>query len=114
MDTGSAVGRQEGVTEKQLVDLPRYQTSEAFSDVERLVLDLAVHMAATPVDVPADLTTSLRRHLSATQLVELSAAIAWENYRARFNRVHGVRPVGLAEGRACVLPERPPVAAPRA
>jgi hypothetical protein len=36
--------------------------------------------------------------------VELAAAIAWENYRARFNRVFGVRPVGFSDGAACVLP----------
>ncbi len=28
----------------------------------------------------------LRRHLTERQLVELTTAIAWENYRARFNR----------------------------
>jgi hypothetical protein len=39
--------------------------------------------------------------------VELAAAIAWENYRARFNRVFGVRPLGFSgEGAFCALPER--------
>jgi alkylhydroperoxidase family enzyme len=31
----------------------------------------------------------LRRHFNEAQLVELATAIAWENYRGRFNRVFG-------------------------
>ena len=101
------MGRALGIAEAQLRDLDRYQSSVAFSPLERLVLDLAVAMAQTPADVPAELTEALRRHLDEGQLVELASAIAWENYRARFNRVFGVRPAGfLAEGAFCVLPER--------
>lgn len=96
-----------GISEAQLRDLDRYESSPAFDRLERLVLDLAVAMAATPADIPAELGEELRRHFDEAQLVELAAAIAWENYRARFNRVFGVRPAGfLAEGAFCVLPER--------
>ncbi len=48
----------------------------------------------------------LRQRFDEAQLVELAAATAWENYRARFNRVFGVRPVGFCEGAFCALPER--------
>ena len=99
------MGRELGVTEDQLRDLSVYRESLAFSAVERLVLDLAVAMAAAPVEVPADLRTRLRRHFTEAQLVELAATLAWENYRARFNRVFGVRPVGYSAGAFCVLPE---------
>jgi len=94
-----------GIDEQQLLDLPRYQTSAAFSPLERLVLDLSVAMARTPADVPAELRARLDQHLDQAQQVELAAAIAWENYRARFNRVFGVRPAGFSEGAFCVLPE---------
>jgi alkylhydroperoxidase family enzyme len=99
------VGRELGVTEEQLRDLPRYQESEAFSDEERLVIDLAVEMAKIPVELPPKLMEKLRKHFDEAQLVELAAAIAWENYRARFNRVFGVRSVGFSEGSFCTLPE---------
>jgi alkylhydroperoxidase family enzyme len=95
------------VTEEQLRDMPRYRESPAFSDVERLAIDLAVEMGKPRVDVPAELMSRLREHLDETQLVELAAQIAWENYRARFNRVFGVQPVGFSEGAFCALPERP-------
>lgn len=95
-----------GISEEQLRELDRYQSSAAFNPLERLVLDLAVAMAQAPADVPPHLTDALRAHFDEGQLVELASAIAWENYRARFNRVFGVQPAGfLAEGAFCVLPE---------
>ncbi len=96
-----------GVTEQQLRELSRYRESEAFDELERLVLDLAVEMSRTPVDVPAELTEALRRHFDEAQMVELSASIAWESYRARFNRVFGVQAPGYSQGAFCALPERP-------
>jgi alkylhydroperoxidase family enzyme len=94
-----------GVTEEQLRDLPRYRESPVFSEEERLVIELAVEMAGIPVEIPPELLEKLRQHFDEAQLVELAAAIAWENYRARFNRVFGVRPVGFSEGAYCPLPE---------
>lgn len=95
------------MTEEQLRELPRYHESPAFDADERLVLDLAVVMARTPVELPRELEKRLRRRFDEPQIVELAAALAWEGYRARFNRVLDVRPVGFAEGGACALPERP-------
>jgi alkylhydroperoxidase family enzyme len=95
-----------GVTEQQLLDLPRYETSEAFDELERGALDLAVAMAKTPTEIPGELMQGLRRLFDEAQLVELAAAIAWEHYRARFNRVFGVRSSGFSEGAFCPLPER--------
>ncbi len=107
MDIGSAVGRELGVTEEQLRDLPRYRESEAFSEEERLAISLAEEMVKTPVEIPPELSEKLRQHFDEAQLVELAATIARENHRARFNRVFGVRPVGFSKGDFCVLPERP-------
>jgi alkylhydroperoxidase family enzyme len=97
-----------GVTEEQIRDLPRYRESPAFSEEERLVMDLAVEMARTPVEIPSDLRERLRRHFDEAQLVELAANTAWENYRARFNLVFGVRPAGFSTGAVCALPEHHP------
>jgi alkylhydroperoxidase family enzyme len=97
-----------GVTEQQLLDLARYETSAAFTDVERAALDIAVAMAKAPTNIPPELTERLRAHFDEAQLVEISAAIAWENYRARFNRVFGVQPSGFSEGAYCALPEKYP------
>jgi alkylhydroperoxidase family enzyme len=94
------------MTEAQLRDLPVYRTSTAFSPLERLVLDYAVEMTKTPVEVPDTLFAELRRQLDEAQLVELTAAIAWENYRARFDHALGIEAQGFSEGAYCPLPER--------
>ena len=95
-----------GVTEQQLQEIGRYRESSAFSADERLALDLAVEMSKSPVAVPDDLLARLHERFSEAQLVELTAAIAWEGYRARFNLVFGVSAVGFSEGAVCALPER--------
>jgi alkylhydroperoxidase family enzyme len=94
-----------GVTQQQLMELPRYRTSDAFTEEERAVIDLAAMMAGAPADVPDELLARLRKTLDETQLVELAASIAWENYRARFNRVFRVQPSGFSEGAFCAVPE---------
>ena len=37
----------------------------------------------------------------------LTATIAWENYRARFDHVFGIESQGFSEGTYCALPEQP-------
>ena len=106
-DIGTALGRALGITEQQLLDLHRYESSPAFDELDRLVLDLAVVMARTPTVMPDDLMARLRAHFDERQLVELTSAIAWEHYRGRFNQVFGIQPSGFSEGTFCVLPENP-------
>jgi len=99
-----------GVTEDELADLARYETSDRFSATDKLVLDLAVAMSSTPAEVSDELRTELLRHFTKGQLAEIAATIAWENHRARLNRALGVRPAGFSDGAYCVLPERHPPA----
>src|SRR5437764_855110 len=120
MDIGSAVGRAAGVTDAQLRALPEYRKSSRFSELERLVLDYAVAMTATPVDVSETLFGDLRRHFNDEQMIELTATIAWENYRARFDHALGIEAQGFSDGAYSVSPETPrrrsllePLAKPR-
>jgi 4-carboxymuconolactone decarboxylase len=84
--------------------LPEYRNSELFSEPERLVLEYADALARTPVEVPDTLFARLRAQYSEAQLVELTAMIAWENYRARFNHAFGIESEGFSEGAVCALP----------
>jgi alkylhydroperoxidase family enzyme len=63
--------------------------SNLFDSDEKLVLELADAITATPAEVSPDLRERLKKRFSTPQLVELGAAIALENYRARSNRVSG-------------------------
>jgi AhpD family alkylhydroperoxidase len=105
LDIASAIGAKSGITPEQLADLPRYRESDHFDETEKLVLDYATAMTATPSDVPDELFEALRARFDERQLVELTSAIAIENYRARFNWAFGIEPQGFTKG-ACALPER--------
>jgi alkylhydroperoxidase family enzyme len=106
MDIGSAVGRKEGLTERQLMELADFEHSDAFNDLEKAALRFATHLTETPAQVPDEVFDALRPHFTPQQLVELASAIAWENYRARFNRAFAVEAEGFAEGNVCAVPTR--------
>ena len=61
-----------------------------FDQAERLVIELADAMADTPSNISDDLYARLREKFSEEQLLQLGAQVAFENYRARLNRVFNV------------------------
>lgn len=61
-----------------------------FTDTERLVIQLADSMVATPANISDDLYSRLHAEFSEEQLMEVAAQIAFENFRARWNRVFDV------------------------
>ena len=61
-----------------------------FSKDELLVIELADAMANTPSNISDDLYARLREKFSEEQLLQLGGQIAFENYRARLNRVFDV------------------------
>jgi alkylhydroperoxidase family enzyme len=84
--------------------LHSWRDSDAFTPLERLVLELADAITATPATPRPDVLDQLRKHLQERQIVELALTIAWEGLRARFNRAFGVQPQDYAAGAYCVLP----------
>ena len=106
MDIGSAVGRRTGVTEQQLQEFQDFETSPAFSPLERAVIRYSIAMSRTPADVGDAVFQELRGPLDDRQIVELTASIAIENYRARFNRAFAIQSEGFSEGAFCALPAR--------
>lgn len=61
-----------------------------FNDTERLVIELADAVTITPANVSDDLYGRMRNQFSEEQLMQLGAQIAFENYRARWNRIFDV------------------------
>ena len=72
------------------------------------MLDYSTALSQTPARVSDEQVESLREHLDDEQLVELTAMIAWENFRARFNRGFDVGDQGYSQGAFCALPEEHP------
>ncbi len=95
------------MSEEKIRALPDYQGSSLFSETEKVVLQYTDGMTSTPVDVPDELFSQLKQKFSEAQLVELTAAIAWENYRARFDHAFGIESEGFSERSYCAVPVRP-------
>jgi AhpD family alkylhydroperoxidase len=112
IDIASSAARKSGLRDAQLLALPRYRDSDRFSELEKLVLDYAVGVSRTPVDVSDELFAALREHFDERQLVELTSAIAIENLHARFNAALGIGSAGFTEGMVCAAPEPAGAAAP--
>ena len=67
-------------------------------------MEYADAMTQTPVGVADELFQKLRKNFTDAQLVELTATLAWENYRARFDHAFGVESEGFTQGSYCALP----------
>jgi alkylhydroperoxidase family enzyme len=63
---------------------------EAFAPADLALLRMADAMADTPSNVSDELYRELRQHFSEEQVIELTATAAFENFRARYNRVFDV------------------------
>jgi AhpD family alkylhydroperoxidase len=105
IDLASQIARRSGLSDEQLLALSRYRDSGLFTDLEKLVMDYAVGMSRTPVDVPEAVFAGLRQHLDAAQLVELTHHIALENMRGRFNGAFRVGAAGFSDGMVCAVPD---------
>jgi alkylhydroperoxidase family enzyme len=87
--------------EAKLQAAANWRDSEIFSAEERLALDYAERMTITGQRVDDTLFARLKERFSEAQIVELTAAVALENFRRKFNPALGVEGQGF-----CLLPER--------
>jgi len=94
VDINSAVGRKAGLSDDKLLAV-RGDDLRIFNDTEGMVIELADAMATAPSNISDELYARLRNQFSEEQLMELSAQIAFENFRARLNRVFDIGSDGL-------------------
>ena len=106
------MGSSEGLGEEKILAVPRHRESAVFSALERLVIDYAEALTRTPAEATDAMVDELARALSHESLVELTAVIAWENFRARFNRGFDVASQDFAEGAVCPIPDHAPPSSP--
>ncbi|HWM98400.1 MAG TPA: carboxymuconolactone decarboxylase family protein [Streptosporangiaceae bacterium] len=110
VDLGSQICRNSGFSDEELLALPRYQSSDLFTDREKAALDYAVAVMRTPVEVTDELFARVRSYFDDRQLVEITALLTLVNLD-RFNAAFGIGSAGFSEGMVCVPPDRPdPVA----
>lgn len=90
----------EGGVEK-LTEVTTWRDSVLFSQAERLALEYAECITYTDRKVDDVLVDELKKHYSDAQIVELTAAIAMENFRSKFNPALGIEAQGF-----CMVPKR--------
>jgi alkylhydroperoxidase family enzyme len=106
VDLGSQICRNSGLSDEELLALPRYRQSELFTEREKTALDYVVGVMRTPVDVSDELFTRMQQHFTNEQLVEITALLTVVNLD-RFNAAFGIGSAGFSAGMVCLLPDRP-------
>ncbi|HEX5452675.1 MAG TPA: hypothetical protein VFX06_02685 [Stellaceae bacterium] len=86
---------------EKLADVGQWRDSARFSEAERVALEYAERMTITGQSVDDALFARLREHYTDAQIVELTAAIALENFRSKFNPALRIEAQGF-----CLLPPR--------
>ncbi|MCL3859783.1 carboxymuconolactone decarboxylase family protein [Actinotalea sp. K2] len=102
LDFGYFVAHTDGLDLTKVREVPRWRTSEVFTDVERAVMEYAEAMSTTPLTVTDTMVEGLVDRLGAPAVVELTQVIALENMRSRFNSAAGLQSQGFSE--VCELP----------
>jgi alkylhydroperoxidase family enzyme len=106
VDLGSQICRNSGLSDEELLALPRYRSSDLFTDREKAALDYTTGVMRTPVDVSDEVFARLKEHFSDKQIVEITALLTLVNVD-RFNAAFGIGSAGFSAGQVCVLPDRP-------
>lgn len=86
---------------EKLAEVTTWHDSTLFSEAERLALEYAERITYTDRKVDDALVDQLKKHYSDAQIVELTAAIAMENFRSKFNPALGIEAQGF-----CMVPKR--------
>lgn len=78
-----------------------WRASTLYSAAERAALEYAERMTITGQRVDDALFDQLKQHFDEAQIVELTAAVALENFRSKFNVPLQVEAQGF-----CIVPQR--------
>lgn len=85
----------------KVAEVTSWRDSKLFSDSERLALEYAERVTYTDQQVDDALFARLKANFTEAQIVELTAAIAFENFRSKFNPTLGVEAQSF-----CMVPKR--------
>ena len=109
LDFGYFLAHRDGLDERKVREVPRWRESDVFTTLERDVMEYAEAMTVTPPTVTDEMVSGLRDRLGDAAVVELTALVAIENERSRFNSAMGLASQGYSE--VCALPLASPATA---
>lgn len=104
IDFGTMLALRVGVSAQDVLAVPDYATSPAFSDLEKRAMAFADAATATPPRVTDDMVAALWAELGDAGVVELAHLVALENHRSRLNHALGITAQGFTDAAVCALP----------
>ena len=84
-----------GATEAKIAQVATALTSELFDDREKTALEYAEAITFTDRKVTEEMFARVRAYFSEPEIVELTAAVALENFRSKFNVALGIEAQGF-------------------
>ena len=85
----------------KVAEVLTWRDSKLFSPAERVALEYAEAITYTDRQVDDVLFAEVKKHFTEAQIVELTAVVALENFRSKFNPTLGVEAQGF-----CMVPKR--------
>ena len=86
---------QAGASEDKVRDVESAEKSALYTESERAAIAYAEAMTITGQRVTDALFARVRAHFDEAQVVELTAAVALENFRSKFNVALGIEAQGF-------------------
>ena len=86
-----------GLDEAKAREVPRWRQSDAFTPLERRVMEYAEAVSQTPPAVTDEMSAALLEELGAPALLELTVRIGAMNLTARTNIALGIKAEGLSD-----------------
>jgi alkylhydroperoxidase family enzyme len=84
---------------EKLAEVATWRDSTLFSEAERVALEYAECITYTDRRVDDALFARVKQHFTEAQIVELTAIVALENFRSKFNPPLGIEAQGF-----CLVP----------
>ena len=85
----------------KVAEVLSWRDSKLFSEAERVALEYAEAITYTDRQVDDALFAQVKKHFTEAQIVELTAIVALENFRSKFNPPLGIEAQGF-----CMVPPR--------
>ncbi|SJZ39286.1 hypothetical protein SAMN02745126_00844 [Enhydrobacter aerosaccus] len=85
----------------KVAEVLSWRDSKLFSESERVALEYAERITYSDQQVDDAFFAKVKEHFTEPQIVELTAAVALENFRSKFNPALGIDAQGF-----CLVPKR--------
>lgn len=95
IDLNSNVLFSRGVSVVKVLDLSRWTTSEHFTNHEKMVLEYVEAVTYSKQEIDQRIRERLKVYFTETEIVEITALIAFQNMSTKFNNAYGIQAQGF-------------------